>query len=52
MTLSGAPGLTDHEFAAELGANGLPGWMGGFTAPGPGRTAAEVREMPRQEPGR
>ncbi len=30
MTLSGVARLTDHEFAAELGANGLPGWTGGF----------------------
>lgn len=31
MTLSGAARHVDHEFAAELGMNGLPGWMGGFT---------------------
>lgn len=31
MTLSGVSRHVDHEFAAELGANGLPGLLGGFT---------------------
>lgn len=45
MTLSGVPNLVDHEFAAELGANGLPGWFGGFTDRDENRTVKEIREM-------
>lgn len=46
-TLSGVPDEIDHEFAAELGANGLPGWFGGFTDREKRRTAQEIEEMRR-----
>jgi hypothetical protein len=46
-TLSGVPDRIDHKFAAELGANGLPGWLGGFTDREERRTVQEIEEMRR-----
>jgi hypothetical protein len=47
MTLSGVPDRIDHEFTAEVGANGLPGWFGGFVDKEQRRTVQEIEEMRR-----